>query len=469
MSHTTFIGAAVLAALLGVVGGYRAGAGLWPFQPHTAIRIAAAGGEPIAPRRVLYWRHPDGIADFASEPKKTEDGRSYVSVYDDDEPQIAGSKSTPAAGKGRLLYFRNPMGLADTSPTPKKDWMGMDYIPVYEGDEQNAGTVKVNLDKVQRAGVRSGPIEMRSFSRTLRVTGIAKPDERTLLAIALRADSFIERLYVNETGRHVARGEPLFRIYSPDMVKVQVDYRIAAGAVGAPDDQGALQRMRNFQLPNAVLDELKRTRQPVIAFDWPSPVSGVVMQKKAVEGMMMRAGDEIMRIADLSKIWVIADVPEQDIGMVRLGATAKLTFRAFPGEIIAGTVSFVLHELDAATRTVKVRIEVDNRDHRIKHEMYAEAEINAAPSDLRRLAAPASAIIDSGSRQIVLIDRGEGRFEPRTVKLGIRGDGFIEILEGAKDGDKVVVAANFLIDAEANLKAALSAFTAEPPAKEMKP
>ncbi|MBN9274857.1 MAG: efflux RND transporter periplasmic adaptor subunit, partial [Mesorhizobium sp.] len=323
--------------------------------------------------------------------------------------------------------------------------------------------------KIQRAGVRSEPAEMRRLVRPIRAPGIAKPDERTLLSISLRADSFIEKLYANETGRHVKAGEPLFRIYSPDMVKVQVDYRISTSATGNRDEKGALQRLQNLQLPQAVMDELRRTREPVISFDWPSPVSGVVMKKQAVEGMMMRAGEELMMLADLASIWVIADVPEQDIGQIRIGSTAKVTFRAFPNEVFDGRVNFVLHELEMATRTAKVRIEVANPEYRIKHEMFADVEIDAGEGEPARTAVPISALIDSGNRQVVIIDRGEGRFEPRSVKVGLRGEGYVEIVEGVEAGENVVVAANFLIDAESNLKAALSGFTADTPKDAQQP
>ena len=178
---------------------------------------------------------------------------------------------------------------------------------------------------------------------------------------------------------------------------------------------------------------------------------------------MVRAGEELYRIADLTSIWVIADVAEQDLGQVRLGAPAKVTFRAFSDQTFDGRVSFVLHELDARTRTGKVRIEVNNPEHRIKHEMYADVEINAGDGDGQRLTVPVSAVIDSGNRQVVIVERGEGLFEPRPVKLGLRGDGLVEIREGLKAGEKVVVAANFLIDAESNLRAALRGFTADSP------
>ena len=234
-------------------------------------RLGKAAAMPTAPpkeRKVLYWRHPDSDTDFAAGPKKTDDGRDYEAVYDDQEADFAEAKPKAppkdADGPKKLLYYRNPMGLPDTSPAPKKDWMGMDYIPVYEGEDEDSGTVKVSAARFQRSGVRSEPAVMRRLVRPIRAPGVAKPDERTLITVALRADSFIEKLYVNETGRHVQAGEPLFRVYSPDMVKVQVDYRISKMQQATPDEKGALQRLQNSQLPQAVMDELRRTREPVL-------------------------------------------------------------------------------------------------------------------------------------------------------------------------------------------------------------
>lgn len=425
-----------------------------------------------APRKVLYWKDPEGAPVYATVPKRSASGRDFIPVYENQEPDfaLAHAKSVvPAAGNRKLLYYRNPMGLPDTSKVPKKDWMGMDYIAVNEGDDDGGSTVKVSLDKVQRSGVRTAAVELRRLDRPIRAPGVAKPDERTLRVVSLRADGFIEKLYVNQTGQHVKAGDPLFRVYSPEMVKVQVDYRIAVGAGGARDEKGPLQRLRNLGLPETVLAEIQRTREPVVAFDWPSPVTGVVMKKPVMEGMMMKAGEELFRFADLSTIWVIADVPEQDIAQIKVGNPATMTFRAFAGASFEGRVAFVLHELEMATRTAKVRIEVKNSDHRIKHEMFADVVINAADGG-ERLVIPASALIDSGNRQVVLIDKGEGRFEPRAVKIGARGEGIVEIMEGVKAGEQVVTTATFLIDAESNLKAALQAFTADPPAKvEAKP
>jgi len=370
------------------------------------------------------------------------------------------ASDAPASGDRKVIYYRNPMGLPDTSPTPKKDWMGMDYIPVYEGEDESGSSVKVSLDKVQRSGVRTARVERRRLATMVRAPGVAKPDERTLFTATLRTDGFIEKLYVNETGRHVKAGEPLFRVYSPQMVLVQVDFRIANASADSKDERGALQRLKNLGMPDAVLDELKRTREPILAFDWPAPVSGVVMRKNVMEGQMVKAGEEMYRFADLASVWIIADVSEQDVGQMEVGQTARVNFRAYPGETFEGKVTFILHELEMATRTAKVRIEVPNPDYRIRHEMFADVEIDTGSRAPERLVVPASALIDSGNRQVVIVARGEGRFEPRAVKPGAHGDGLVEIKEGLKDGEEVVVAANFLIDAESNLKAALSRFTA---------
>src|SRR5215470_10188097 len=470
MSSRLIVGAAGAVAL--VLGGYWLGTGGWRFAvtPKPIAATTAVAGEPASARKVLYWKDPDDKADFSPAPKKTPDGRDYLPVYDQEEPPIAASQRAKPAGKGKILYYRNPMGLADTSPVPKKDWMGMDYIPVYEGEEQDAGTVKVSLDRVQRAGVRTEAAALRVLARSVKAPGIAKVDERTLRSVSLRTDGFVEKLFVNATGAHVHVGEPMFTVYSPQIVSIQIDYRSARGASDEGQRQsGALQRLRNFGLPESVIEQIRSSPHPQMAVTWPAPMTGVVMMKNIIEGQMAKAGQELYRLADLTSIWVISDVAEQDIGLVKIGAPAKLAFRAFPGETFEGKVTFILHELDAATRTGKVRIEVNNPEHRIKHEMFADVEIDAGAGEQARLSVPTSAVIDSGARQVVLIDRGDGRFEPRAVKLGMRGDGFVEVLDGLREGEQVVVAANFLIDAEANLKAALAGFSAEPKPAEPKP
>jgi Cu(I)/Ag(I) efflux system membrane fusion protein len=464
MNRVLLAGTAIVAVFATTAVGYRIGAGTWPSltSADPAAGPPDAAGTPT--RVVLYWKHPDGTPDYSSTATKTPDGRDFIPVYENEERDLAGTKPPPqqaASAERKILFYRNPMGLADTSPTPKKDWMGMDYIPVYEGEEDNRSTIKVSLDKVQRSGVRTVAVERRRLETVIRAPGVAKPNERTFHTATLRTDGFIEKLYVNETGRHVTVGEPMFRLYSPQMVAVQVDYRTANAPPDSPEERGALQRLRNLGMPDAVLDELRRTRKPILTFDWPSPVSGVVTMKNVIEGQMVKAGDEMFRFVDLSTVWVVADVPEQDVGRLKEGQNAKIRFRAFPGEVFEGNVTFVLHELEMATRTAKARIEVENPDHRIRHDMFAEVEIDASGDERDQLVVPVSALIDSGNRQVVIVDKGSGKFEPRDVRTGDRGDGYLVIESGLEAGDQVVVSANFLLDAESNLKAALSSFTAD--------
>jgi len=473
MFRTVIAGIAVLAVLAGGLAGYRLGAGAWPMLSpaglKTAHSTAAKGTSPA--RAVLYWKHPNGEADFSPGPKKTPDGRDYIAVYDDQEADFKETKPKQQTkekdGDRKILYYRNPMGLPDTSPVPKKDWMGMDYIPVYEGEDE-PGTVTVGLDKVQRSGVRTAPVARQNLVQAVRAPGTAKPDERSLRIVSLRADGFIEKLYVNETGKPVKAGDKLFRVYSPQIVTAQIDYRTSTIPGGGPrSESGALQKLRNLDVPEPVIEALRKDPNPQMSIDWPAPTTGVVMQKRVIEGQMARAGEELYRIADLTNIWVIADVAEQDLGLVQVGAPATVTFRSFPGRSFEGRVTFILHELEMATRTAKVRIEVENPDHIIRHEMFADVEIGARAGEAARLVVPTSAVIDSGNRQVVIVAKGEGRFQPRPVKLGMRSGDQVEILDGVTEGEEVVTSANFLIDAESNLKAALQAFTQ--PATETKP
>jgi len=465
MLRILLIGVTALVLMVSAAGAFRVATGVWPTTK--ALNSARPDAPPPAKqpdqRKVLYWKAPDGTPRYSAGPTKMPDGRDYVAVHDDEEPDFSGKKPVRAAASGKkILYYRNPMGLPDTSPMPKKDWMGMDYIPVYEG-EQDSSTVTVSLDRVQRSGVRTAPAEMRALSRPVRVPGIVKPDERTLRTITLRVDGFIDKLYVSETGASVTAGEPLFRVYSPQMVSVQVDYRLAAERSGrnSRDEAGALQRLKNLGLPDSVVEEIQASSKALTSLEWTAPASGVVLRKNIIEGQMARAGTELYRLANLDTVWVMADVAEQDVGLIKVGAPAKVTFRALPGETFAGEVTFILPELDMVTRTAKVRIEVKNPERRIRYEMFADVEIDAGASEPERLVVPSSAVIDSGTRQVVLVDRGEGRFEPRAVTLGVRGEDFTELRDGIKAGERVVVSANFLIDAESNLKAALQAFTGD--------
>jgi membrane fusion protein, copper/silver efflux system len=457
---------AVIPALIAaaILGGYLLG------RNQTEIDIAAAAAE----RTPLYYQDPSGKPDYSATPKKNAEGRDYVPVYD--EPD-AGPAGTPASaspgGERKILYYRNPMGLPDTSAVPKKDSMGMDYIPVYADEGQAPGTVTISPERIQMLGVRTEAASLRSMARTVRAVGTVAADERRIGVVNPKFEGWIEQLHVSTTGQAVRRGEALLQVYSPDLVLAQREYLVARSAAAdmaqadpvARDNAkaiaaAALSRLKNWDISADQLARLQRSGTATRTLTLSAPIGGIVMDKPALQGLHFGAGDLLYRIVDLSTVWLLADVFEQDLAQIRPGQRATITVQAYPGRVFEGRVAFVYPTVNAQTRTAKVRIEVPNPDLLLKTDMYATVEIAAPAESATVLVVPDSAVLDTGAKQAVLVDRGEGRFEPRAVKLGNRGRGYVAVLEGLRDGEKVVTGANFLIDAESNLRAALQAFTA---------
>lgn len=450
----------VVLALVGMA--VATGGGYWWGLKHAGQSTSSSAP---AEKKILYYRNPMGLADTSPEPKKDSMGMDYVPVYADE------IRTAPTAGASqperKVLYYRNPMGLPDTSPVPKKDSMGMDYTPVYEGDEVQAGQIKISLDKVQKLGVRTEPAAMRELDKTVRAMGQFQVNERRLYTVTTKFEGYIENLYVNATEQPVNRGQPLMQVYSPELVSAQEEYLIAWNGRktlknGTEESQsgigylaeGALKRLRNWDISDAQLQRLQQEGKATRTLTLYSPANGVVLEKTAVQGMRFMPGEPLYKIADLSSIWLVADVYEQDIGLVKMGAKARLKISAYPDKVFDGTITYVYPTLNAATRTVPVRIELANPGMLLKPAMFAEVELSVGGKG-QVLTVPDSAVIDSGTRRIVLVQAQEGLFEPREVKLGARSDNYIEILEGVRNGEQVVVAANFLIDAESNLKAAI--------------
>jgi len=374
----------------------------------------------------------------------------------------------------QLLYYRNPMGLPDTSPTPKKDPMGMDYIPVYAGEDEavpgSAGEIRISTEKVQKLGVKTEMASLRALDQVVRAAGRVEPDERRTYTIAPKFEGYVERLHVNATGQPVAKGQPLFEVYSPELVSAQREYAIAAeGVRSLQDSDGAAQagmqqlaeaglaRLRNWDVPEAQVKALARSGESKRTLTFRSPVSGIVSEKKAVQGMRFMPGEALYQITDLSAVWVVADIFEQDIGLLKSGAKARIRINAYPDQVFSGTVTYIYPTLNAASRTVPVRVELANPGGLLKPGMFAQVELPVA-AGRAVVTVPLSAVIDSGTRQIVLVNAGQGRYAPREVKLGARSASHVEVREGLRDGEAVVVSANFLIDAESNLKAALAGF-----------
>ncbi len=372
------------------------------------------------------------------------------------------------AGKPRrVLYYRNPMGLNDTSPVPKKDAMGMDYIPVYDGDVPEGPQVKISLNRLQTLGVKTETAASRSMSRTIRAVGTIEASERGLYAVSPKFEGWITTLYVNTTGATVRRGEPLLAVYSPDLVTAQEEYRLAWASLQSMRDaspearanmqslvDSSLQRLRNWDIADADLAGLKAGKDAKRSLLLRSPADGVVIEKAARAGMRFMPGEPLFQIADLSSVWIVANVFEQDLGLVRSGQTAVVSLTAYPGRKFTGKVTFIYPTVQPETRTARIRIELPNESGVLKPDLYGTVEIEAGDT-VAAVSIPESAVLDSGTRRVVLIELGGGAFEPREVELGARGDGYVEVIKGLSDGERVVVDGNFLIDAESNLKAAL--------------
>lgn len=448
-------------------GGYAAGTrGLAPEL--SAFLSGPALGETATPRpvptgKVIYYQHPDGLLEYSAKPKSTSDGRPFRAVRQSEdvsfEPVKPSTRNSGAAsGDGRkILYYRNPMGLPDTSKVPKKDSMGMDYIAVYEGDEADSSVVKVSLGKLQRTGVKTATAERTVVAREVRVPGIIAFDERLVRIVSMRADSFIEDVANVTTGDRVKKGDGLFQFYSKEIAKAGAEYATELRSGGKPNlDVGGALQLRNLGVPEETISAITRTRAVPRSIPYLSPTDGFVLERRATTGMMAEAGDILFRIADGSRIWVIADVPEYDAASVWKGASARVRVRTLPGKVFEGVINLIYPEVQTQTRTTKVRIELPNPDGLLLANMYAEVEIESGAVD-PVVAVPNSAIVDTGDRQVVFVDKGEGRFEPRDVSLGIRGEDKTEVTKGIDVGDRVVVSANFLLDAESNLNAALNA------------
>lgn len=423
----------------------------------------------VEEKKPLYYRHPMNPKVTSLIPTKDEVGMDYVPVY-------AELTSSPPASQeaGKILYYRHPMGAADTSLVPKKDEMGMDYLPVYEKELVKAGQLEISPEKIQKLGVTTEIITSRKLTRSIRALGSIQVDERRIHAVTARFEGWVQRLYINTTGATVKRGEALLEVYSPELITAQQEYLIAlqgqqalkqgsAQARGTAEQltDNALQRLHYWDIAPAQLQRLKSQENMLDALPLLSPVNGVVLDKPAQEGMRFMPGELLFRIADLSRVWLVLEVFEQDIDKVRLGQVAQVHINAYPDRQFIGKVQFIYPTLTAETRTVKVRVELANNEDLLKPGLYGGALLVALEDKPGRLAVPDSAVLDSGTRQVVLVQKAEGRFVPHAVKLGGQADDYWEVLEGLEAGDKVVTRANFLIDAESNLKSVLNGFDSQ--------
>ncbi|MBR1208121.1 MULTISPECIES: efflux RND transporter periplasmic adaptor subunit [unclassified Bradyrhizobium] len=421
-----------------------------------------------APGPILYYRDPDGLPAYSLTPKKTSAGKDYLAVRSSEdlsfEAKAPETMTAKGGDRGKIRYYRNPMGLPDTSPTPKKDSMGMAYLPVYEGEQDDDSSVKVSAGKLQKAGVQTELAERRTLNTMVRAPGIVEEDERRKSVVSLRFEGFIDTVGNVTTGTHVYKGQPLMRIYGPNLSSAAAEYLSALNArpdagIGNQALKGARRRLENLGAPDSFIADIEHTREIPVYMNWPAPQDGEIVERTAVNGMRAAPGDVLFRIVDHDVVWVMVDVAERDLGLIEVGQKVTVRPRAYPDRPFIGKVSLIYPHLKAETRTARIRIELSNPDDVLRPDMYADVEI-ATGTEAPVVTVSSSAVIDSGERQVVLLDKGDGRFEPREVKLGRRGGGRVEIREGLTENDKVVVSANFLIDAESNLKAALKGLDA---------
>ncbi|MCZ8350308.1 MAG: efflux RND transporter periplasmic adaptor subunit [Rhizobium sp.] len=461
----------LLAALLAAgTGGYWAGQHGLVLSTHSrfvSMKVPEQG--KAAPTgSILYYRDPDGPF-YSSSPKQNAKGRAFLPVFASEEISfdplpVKAEAGNAAKTPGKIRFYRNPMGLPDTSPVPKKDSMGMDYIPVYEGDEDESGIVKISPGKVQRTGVRSVAAARQRIAQMLRAPGIVALDERLITVLSARVDTFVEKVASVTTGEAVTKNQPLVTLFSTEIAAAAAQFitELTTDARGANAQGisagGARKRLENLGVPPEEIAEIERSRKVPANMVWRAPRNGILIERNVVEGMKMAAGTTLFRIADATKLWVLADVPELGLASLRPGAEAMVRVRHRPDLTFSGKISLIYPQVNVETRTARIRIEIANPDLALLPNMFVNVEI-AAGDNAERVAVPESAVIDSGTRKIVLIDRDEGRFEPREVKTGPRGNGFVAILDGVEEGDRVVTSANFLIDAESNLKAALQSLT----------
>jgi Cu(I)/Ag(I) efflux system membrane fusion protein len=336
------------------------------------------------------------------------------------------------------------------------------------------GTVQISPVKQQLIGVKFGTVEMRPLEKVIRTVGRIDYDEKRIVTVSPKIGGWIEDLYVDFTGRFVKQGEPLLTIYSPELVSTQEEYLIALRAkrdlskspfpevAGSGDSlaESAKRRLKLWDINDDQIKALEESGQAKKTLTLYSPFSGFVLEKAAYKGMNVMPGVALFKLADLSVVWLIADVYEYELPFIRLGQQASVQLSYIPGEIFTGKAIYIYPSLNPETRTAKVRFELPNSHGKLKPEMYANVEIKVHLG--QKLTVPEGAIIDTGLRQLAIIDKGNGYFEPREVKVGSKVDNYYEVIKGLKAGERVVTSANFLIDSESKLKEAVGGMAGMP-------
>jgi len=320
------------------------------------------------------------------------------------------------------------------------------------------GAVQISPERQQLIGVKFGKVEKKPLEKVIRTVGRVDYDEKRLVTVSPKIGGWIEDLYVDFTGKYVKKGERLLAIYSPELVSAQEEYLIAlrtAKALGSRDSlvESARRRLKLWDISDGQIKALEERGQVSKTLNLHSPFNGFVLERMAFQGMNVMPGMALYKLADLSVVWLYADIYEYELPLIRLGQEATIELSYYPGETLRGKVIYIYPYMDAGTRTAKVRFEFPNPHGKLKPDMYANVQIKIPLGP--KLAVPEGAIIDTGERQVAILDRGSGYFEPREVKLGTKVDHYYVVLKGLSAGDRVVTSANFLIDSESKFKEAV--------------
>lgn len=438
------------------------------------------GGEPhsdqptiTAEPRARYQcpMHPSVVQDHAGQCPIC--GMALVRVDD--------RESSSTASDRAVLFYRSPMDPKVTSPTPAKDQMGMDYVPVYASEtsasrSEVAGQATIDIDpaRQQLIGLSTATVARGPVGGAWPTVGRVVMDETRIRHVNVKVPGFVEHVYVDFVGKKVRQGDALFAIYSPELLSTQEEYLLALRTRGALEKGGALnsdgealvsaarRKLALWDVPESEIARIERAGEVTKTLTFYSPVSGVVTMKDIVEGMKLDAGAMPYQIVDLTSVWVLADVYESELRFVTEGMPASLTLNAFPNREFKGKVLFIDPVLDPQTRTVKVRLAFPNPSGELRPEMFGEVILHGTPREALRI--PQDAVIDSGTEKIVFVAIGEGKFQPRKVRLGEASGASVEVISGVALGEAVVTRANFLVDSESKLRASLAELSNSAPA-----
>lgn len=389
-------------------------------------------------------------------------GMRLVPIAQEEKPA-----SAPAPAKKKTMY-RSTMNPGEVSDKPGKDSMGMDMVP-FEVEETGTVTevggrirVSISAQRQQLIGVKTAKVARLDIHRLINAVGHVDYAEPNISFVNLKFEGWVEKLYVDSTGRPVRKGEPLFDLYSPDLLAAEQEYLIALKAGASLGEASSLlkssrEKLRLWNVTDAQIEELAKTGEVKRTLAVYAPGSGIVIEKSVVQGQKIMAGENLYKIADLSTVWILGEVYEYELPFLKVGQEVKAALSYYPGETFGGRISYIYPYLKPETRTNPVRVEVRNPGLKLKPEMFANLEINVDYGT--KLAVPADAILDSGGAKMVFVTAGDGYFEPREVKLGVKGQDVYEVLGGVMEGESVVTSANFLVDSESSLKAALSRMT----------